>query len=198
MIIWTRNVTSNSATVENRITSCTYHSQPWTVITMALSCIPSTFCTTCLTITYAQVLLWWMNYVTTLFTDVTSQQRPDLPIAYESYSFGPLITRNLTRKNEMHSQIMKITIQTTGPDLCWCCCCCSNKLIKMYAYTGCPGGNVPDFRRMFLTLKYTDITQNTYIWSWMVMEIMAREVWKYDSCYTLTAYQIHIKTGRNT
>ena len=26
-----------------------------------------------------------------------------------------------------------------------------------------PGGNVPDFRRMFLTLKYTDITQNTYI-----------------------------------
>ena len=30
-------------------------------------------------------------------------------------------------------------------------------------YTGCPGGNVPDFGRMFLTLKYTDITQNTYI-----------------------------------
>ena len=30
-------------------------------------------------------------------------------------------------------------------------------------YTGCPGGNVPDFGRMFLTLKYTDLTQNTYI-----------------------------------
>ena len=29
--------------------------------------------------------------------------------------------------------------------------------------TECPGGNVPDFGRMFLTLKYTDITQNTYI-----------------------------------
>jgi len=26
---------------------------------------------------------------------------------------------------------------------------------------------------------------------------MAREVWKYDSCYTLIDYQIHIKTGRN-
>ena len=26
-----------------------------------------------------------------------------------------------------------------------------------------PGGNVPDFGRMFLTLKYTDQTQNTYI-----------------------------------
>ena len=32
-------------------------------------------------------------------------------------------------------------------------------------YTGCPGGNVPDFGRMFLMLKYTDITQNTYIQS---------------------------------
>ena len=28
-------------------------------------------------------------------------------------------------------------------------------------------------------------------------EIMAREVWKYDSCYTLIDYQIHIKTSRN-
>ena len=54
-----------------------------------------------------------------------------------------------------------------------------------YAYTGCPGGNVPDFGRMFLTLKYTDLTQNTYIRSWTVTEIIAREVWKYDSCYTL-------------
>jgi len=26
-------------------------------------------------------------------------------------------------------------------------------------------------------LKYTDITQNTYVQSWTVMEIMAREVW---------------------
>jgi len=29
-------------------------------------------------------------------------------------------------------------------------------------YTGCPGRNVPDFGRMFLKLKYTDITQNSY------------------------------------
>jgi uncharacterized HAD superfamily protein len=32
-------------------------------------------------------------------------------------------------------------------------------------YTECPGRNVPDFGRMFLKLKYTDITQNTYIQS---------------------------------
>ena len=28
-------------------------------------------------------------------------------------------------------------------------------------YTGCPRRNVPDFGRVFLMLKYTDITQNT-------------------------------------
>ena len=46
---------------------------------------------------------------------------------------------------------------------------------KHSVYTECPGGNVPDFGRMFLTLKYTDITQNTYIRSWKVTEIMATE-----------------------
>ena len=42
-------------------------------------------------------------------------------------------------------------------------------------YAECPGGNVPDFGRMFLTLKYTDLTRNTYIRSWTVKEIMAGE-----------------------
>ena len=51
----------------------------------------------------------------------------------------------------------------------------SNKWKCSLIYKGCPGGKVPDFGRMFLTLKYTDITQNTYIISWTVMEIMARE-----------------------
>ena len=32
-------------------------------------------------------------------------------------------------------------------------------------HTECPGRNVPDFGRMFLTLKYTDLTQNTCIQS---------------------------------
>ena len=44
-------------------------------------------------------------------------------------------------------------------------------------YTGCPRRNVPDIGRVFLMLKYTYITQNTYIQSWMVTEIMAREKW---------------------
>jgi len=34
-----------------------------------------------------------------------------------------------------------------------------------HTYTECPGRTVPDFGRMFLKLKYTDITQNTYIQS---------------------------------
>ena len=48
---------------------------------------------------------------------------------------------------------------------------------SLVIYTGCPGRNVPDFGRMFLKLKYTDITQNTYSQSWTVTEIMAGEVW---------------------
>jgi len=30
-------------------------------------------------------------------------------------------------------------------------------------YTECPRRNVPYFRRVILMLKYTDITQNTYV-----------------------------------
>jgi len=57
--------------------------------------------------------------------------------------------------------------------------------------------NVPDFGRVFLMLKYTDITQNIYVKIWTVTEIMAREAWNFDSCYTLIDYQIHIKTDSN-
>jgi hypothetical protein len=49
----------------------------------------------------------------------------------------------------------------------------------------CPRRNVPEFGRVFLMLKYTDIPQNTYVQSWTVTEIMAREVWNFDSCYLL-------------
>ena len=64
-------------------------------------------------------------------------------------------------------------------------------------YTGCPRRNVTDFWRVFLMLKCTDKTRNTYVQIWTVTEIMAREFWNFDSCYTLVNYQIHIKTGRN-
>ena len=42
-------------------------------------------------------------------------------------------------------------------------------------YTWCPRRNGRNFGRVFLMLKYTDITQNTYVQSWTVTEIKARE-----------------------
>jgi len=39
------------------------------------------------------------------------------------------------------------------------------KTSSVWPYTGCPRRNVPDFGRVFLILKYTDITQNTYVLS---------------------------------
>ena len=47
--------------------------------------------------------------------------------------------------------------------------------------------NVPDFGRVFLMLKYTDITQHTDIQSWTVTKIMAREKWGLPSTATCTA-----------
>jgi len=43
-------------------------------------------------------------------------------------------------------------------------------------YTGCPRRKGPNFGRVFLRSNYNDITQNTYIQSAMVTEILAREV----------------------
>jgi len=38
-------------------------------------------------------------------------------------------------------------------------------LIPNKMYTECPRRNMSDFGRVFLMLKYTDITQNTYVQS---------------------------------
>ena len=46
----------------------------------------------------------------------------------------------------------------------------------IYIYTGCNRRNGPDFGRMFLMSYYTDITQNTYVQSRTVTEIIAREL----------------------
>jgi len=42
-------------------------------------------------------------------------------------------------------------------------------------YTECPRRNGQNFGRLFLMFNYTDITQNTYIQSSTVTEIMAIE-----------------------
>ena len=47
--------------------------------------------------------------------------------------------------------------------------------ILSHIYTGCPRRKGPNFGRVFLRSNCTDITQNTYIQSSMVTEILARE-----------------------
>jgi hypothetical protein len=44
-----------------------------------------------------------------------------------------------------------------------------------HTHTGCARRNVPDVGRVFLMLKYADITKNTHVQSWTVTEIIARE-----------------------
>ena len=53
-------------------------------------------------------------------------------------------------------------------------------------YTGCNRRNGPNFGRVFLRSNYTDITQNTYIQSSMVTEILAREKCGLSSAAQLT------------
>jgi len=60
---------------------------------------------------------------------------------------------------------------------------CNSEAFEIYIYiythththTGCPRRKGQNFGGVFLMLKYTDITQNTYIQNWTVTEIMARE-----------------------
>ena len=93
------------------------------------------------------------------------------------------------------------TFLLVGLLLLWCMHCASCAAgypDQQMHYTGCNRRNGPDFGRVFLMLNYTEKPpQKTYIQSWTVSEIMASEVWNFDSCYTLTDYQIHIETGRN-
>ena len=77
-------------------------------------------------------------------------------------------------------------------ELCW-----KHTSLTTDRYTRCNRRNEPDFGRVFLRSYYTEITQNTYIQSSMVTEILAREVWNIDTYYSLIDYQIHIETGRN-
>ena len=51
-----------------------------------------------------------------------------------------------------------------------------NQAAQQSKYTECNRRNGPDFGSVFLRSYYTDITQNIYIQSSMVTEILAREV----------------------
>ena len=51
----------------------------------------------------------------------------------------------------------------------------NKRCLRESLHTGCPRRNEQNFGREFLMLKCTDITQNTYVQSWTVTEIKARE-----------------------
>ena len=55
-------------------------------------------------------------------------------------------------------------------------CVCVYIYMGVCVYTGCPRRKGPNFGRVFLRSNYTDITQNTYIQSSMVTEILARGI----------------------
>ena len=68
---------------------------------------------------------------------------------------------------------------------------------KALNYTGCPRRNGQNFGRVFLMLNYTDITQNTYIQSWTVTEIMAWEKCGFVGCpRTVRRPWCHTRTVR--
>ena len=85
--------------------------------------------------------------------------------------------------------------------MCVCVCLCiyiyTCVCVRIYIYTGCPRRKRPNFWRVFVRSNYKDITQNTYIQSSMITEILAREFSNFDCYYSLIDYQIHIETGRN-
>jgi hypothetical protein len=110
-----------------------------------------------------------------------------------SYKYEP----QYVWENSSYKLHYDMYIITDGNIQYYCYCMVIGFLRGIHNYTGCPRRNVQYFGRVFLMLNYTKKTQNTYIQSWTVTEIMAREDWNFDSCYTLIDYQIHIKTGKN-
>jgi hypothetical protein len=93
----------------------------------------------------------------------------ELPCSIASNNINPqlicLFEQYLSDQNSSHVKLQNYDLATSyvrsihkGGGVC--------------TYTECPRRNLPDFGRVFLMLKYTDITQNTYVQSGTVMEII--------------------------
>ena len=122
-----------------------------------------------------------LNYVT--WPCRFSQQTDVLPIYFTEVYFLFYLF-NYSQVSVQLTPVFAVTLlrdfRLSSSLACPCTSWVSNRLPAapfVILYTGCPRRNVPDFGRAFLMLKYTDITQNTYIQSWTVTEIMAREKW---------------------
>jgi hypothetical protein len=87
---------------------------------------------------------------------------------YISYSF-PAFPLSLQISAEILPRILSAPLLSMSSP-------CHHSLLSWnQCYTGCPRRKGPNFGRVFLRSNYTDITQNTYIQSWMFTDILARE-----------------------
>jgi len=135
------------------------------------------------------------NLKYTGFVDTISNVLDDLPCSHKPplnrmmTKFGKWSKRLGCRWNKK-TRILDIVIKIRWSEHLYVYkCSCSVKLqlwlrhdfyniifkIKRKLYTGCPRRNGQNLWRVFLMLNYTDITQNTYIQSWTVTEIMTNE-----------------------
>ena len=89
--------------------------------------------------------------------------RHDYPLAVEPASTPrPLIQKKTSRDSltidMLLSAVSVLVVAQSSSEI-------PEGLMNNTAYTGCPRRNVSDFGRVFLMLRYTDITQNTYVQS---------------------------------
>jgi len=118
-----------------------------------------------------------------------------------------LLHRPANRKHLICKSTLPNLCTNSGGSLHVCDCDPANSVLNIkfmvpciviiFQYTGCNRRKGQNFGRVFLMLKYTDITQNTYIQSWTVTEIMAREKCGLLACLRtvpcqLTAYRLSV------
>ena len=100
--------------------------------------------------------------------------RTELPLSWcfrTVWTEGCLCSTRITKYKSEHC-IDETTWETHSYTLKWIL----NKGMCKKEYTGCLRRKGPNFGRVFLRSNYNDITQNTYIQSSMVTEILVREV----------------------
>jgi len=131
---------------------------------------------------YTYILLWENRKEKTILNDIS-------PLTVRISLF-------LVR-HPIHQSSSHITNRTLYCRTSVCVCMCVYIYIYIYIYIYRVSKEECARLRECVPYDYTDITQKTYIQSWTFTEIMAREVWNFDSCYSLIDYQIHIETGRN-
>ena len=99
-------------------------------------------------------------------TAMSRTHRP--PLSRRKYSWYSFLLESESTPGPQCRLSMKTSIDAIGNRAQY-------SIRKIIYYTECNRRNGPDFGRVFLRSNYTDITQNTYIQSWTITEILARE-----------------------